>query len=447
MIQHPELKAGDHCPSCSQAKLTGKVYPIHPGVVIRLEGQPLVTGIRYELEKFRCHLCGERYTAPAPEVLFNSEKYDPTARSAVAMGRYYLGLPFKRIEMWQAAQGIPLADATQWDQIVKLYKIVNPVHYILECLAAEGDVFQYDDTGNTILSESSKLINSKQEKIAKQNGNEKNEKKKGRNAHTTAIISTVNSHNIYLFYTSEYCASKNIGDLLLNRETDALFFTMTDASQNNMPRKVKEALLVRWIMCFCLVHGRRKFYELYDFFPQEVDFVLDQIAKVYEHEAYCKKYQLTPEEQLIYHQEHSAPVMQALWTWFNNQLFYRTVEANSGLGRAIRYMIRHWHKLTRFLHVAGSPIDNSWCERTIKIAIRHRRNSLFFKTPKGAHVGDCLMSLIHTAIQAKINPFEYLTTLQHYKKQVAEDPQLWLPWNYQETLQQYSPTQQSTIAA
>ena len=106
-------------------------------------------------------------------------------------------------------------------------------------------------------------------------------------------------------------------------------------------------------------------------------------------------------------------------------------------------MLRHWRQLTTFLRVAGAPLDSSWAERAIKIAIRHRRNSLFYKTPTGAKVGDCLMSLIYTAKQNNVNPYDYLNKLQQYANLVQENPEQWLPWNYLHTLK----TLTITIAA
>lgn len=89
---------------------------------------------------------------------------------------------------------------------------------------------------------------------------------------------------------------------------------------------------------------------------------------------------------------------------------------------------------TTFLRVAGAPLDSSWAERAIKVAIRHRRNSLFYKTPKGALVGDGLMSIIYTAQQNGVNPFDYLNELQRHADQVAANPAQWLPWNYRQNL-------------
>ena len=69
-------------------------------------------------------------------------------------------------------------------------------------------------------------------------------------------------------------------------------------------------------------------------------------------------------------------------------------------------------------------------ERALKLAIRHRRNSLFYKTENGAHVGDVYMSLISTCYLAQVAPFDYLTELQRHARQVKENPANWMPWNY-----------------
>ena len=55
-----------------------------------------------------------------------------------------------------------------------------------------------------------------------------------------------------------------------------------------------------------------------------------------------------------------------------------------------------WDRLTLFLRQAGAPLDNNICERALKKTIRHRKNSLFYKTENGAGAGDLFMSLIHT---------------------------------------------------
>lgn len=411
-IPHNSLKPGDFCPHCAEASTNGKLHALLPKEIVILQGSPMITGTRYECEKLRCSLCGDQFVAEMPKEIEKQPKYDESCRSVIAISRYYAGMPFKRLENLQKLQGVPLADATQWDQIMKLYPIVLPIYHVLETRAAQGRLIYYDDTGNHILEVQ---------------GDKKS-------VHTTAFLSSLGTHLIYLFYTSQRHAGQNMELLISKRTTDEPLMTMTDASSQNIPKKISEDLVMRWVLCFCLVHGRRKFYEVFDYFTQECEFVLDIISQVYKHEAYCKKYSLNPRQRLDYHKEHSAPLMEALRVWLNNQLLYHLVEDNGGMGQATRYLLRHWDALTKFLSVEGAPIDNSLCEQAIKVAIRHRRNSLFYKTFKGAEVGDCLMSVIHTAAKNKINIFNYLNTLQRYQKFVRAGPENWLPWNYQDTL-------------
>ena len=412
-IPHQELHAGAACPGCREASMTGKLCQEEPSVIVQLTGSPLITGTRYEAERLRCSLCKAYYVAKLPAEVANRGKYDERCRTNVAIARYYAGQPFYRTQQLQALQGIPLADATQWDLVWQLYQLVSPVYGVLERLAANAPLIHYDDTGNRILE----AYRSKDKKV-----------------HTTAFISQLDEHAIYLFYTRLHHAGENAQLLLTERTTDEPLMTMTDASSQNMPNEMSENLIARWIVCFCLVHGRRKFYELHRFFGPECQCVLDIISEVYRHEGHCKKHSLTALERLRYHQTHSAPLMQSLRVWLNNQLLHRQVEPHSAMGQAISYMLRHWHALTRFLQVAGAPIDNSLCEQAIKVAIRHRRNSLFYKTYQGARVGDGMMSLIHTAAKNKVNIFDYLNTLQRYADAVKTQPAQWLPWNYQSTL-------------
>ena len=64
------------------------------------------------------------------------------------------------------------------------------------------------------------------------------------------------------------------------------------------------------------------------------------------------------------------------------------------------------------------------------MAIMHRKNSLSYKTERGAQVGDLFMSLIHTCRLNAINPFEYLVALARHPTEVARNPDQWLPWTY-----------------
>ena len=130
--------------------------------------------------------------------------------------------------------------------------------------------------------------------------------------------------------------------------------------------------------------------------------------------------------------------MTTLQEWMQTQIDDCLVEPNSGLGKAIQYMLRHWTELTLFLREAGAPVDNNVVERMLKKAILHRKNSLFYKTMNGAVVGDLFMSLIHTCELNGANPFDYLTELQRHTDELRANPSEWMPWNYRQTLERLS---------
>ena len=122
--------------------------------------------------------------------------------------------------------------------------------------------------------------------------------------------------------------------------------------------------------------------------------------------------------------------MDELHQWMKEQFEQKKVEPNSNLGQAMNYMLKRWETLTRFLSVPGAPLDNNAVERALKMAILHRRNSLAYKTLRGARIGDIFMSLIHTAELNRVNPFHYLMALQEHADSVKKNPTQWLPWNY-----------------
>jgi hypothetical protein len=130
--------------------------------------------------------------------------------------------------------------------------------------------------------------------------------------------------------------------------------------------------------------------------------------------------------------------MEELHAWLFRQFEERLVEPNSALGGAIAYLLKYWEKLTLFLRVPGAPLDNNICERALKKAILHRKNALFYKTCRGAHVGDIFMSLIHTCELCGANAFDYLTELERHADLSASNPREWMPWNYRETLDRIS---------
>ena len=415
-IAHPTLHRGDRCPGCP----TGKIYPLtEPATLVRITGMAPLGATVYACARWRCNLCGEVFTAPAPEGV-GPAKYDATATSMVGLLKYGCGLPFHRIEVLQRAMRIPLPAATQWELVREALPQLVPAWDELLRQAAQGEVVYNDDTTMKVLA-----LTAEQRRAAA--ADEETDARTG--VFTSGIVVTGDGHHIVLFFTGRQHAGENLADVLAHRAADrAPPIQMCDALAANTAGDFDT------ILAACLAHARRRFVDVVEHFPAEVRHVLEVLREIYRTDAQARERALSPEERLRLHQTTSGPLLADLEAWMRQQFDDHLVEPNSGLGVAITFMLKHWAKLTLFLRVPGAPLDNNICERALKKVILHRKNALFYKTLTGARVGDVFMSLIHTAELNGIAPFEYLVALQRHHEEVARDPRAWLPWTYEATL-------------
>ena len=74
--------------------------------------------------------------------------------------------------------------------------------------------------------------------------------------------------------------------------------------------------------------------------------MLEALRDVYHHDAQAREQAMSPEQRLRFHQEQSGPLMEGLHEWMEAQLAEHKTEPNSGLGKAISYLLNHWTKRT-----------------------------------------------------------------------------------------------------
>jgi transposase len=409
-VPHPELHAGDACPGCEK----GKVYPQkEPRVLVRMVGQAPLAATVYELDRLRCNLCGEVFTAHEPEGI-GPEKYDETTAAMIALLKYGSGMPFYRLEKLEQLLGIPLSASTQWEIVEEAAEVIQAARDELIRQAAQGEVLHNDDTSMRVLH------------LAREPSDERT------GVFTSGIVSTQQGQRIALYFTGRQHAGENLRDVLQHRVAElARPIQMCDALSRNAPKLSDGAEI---LLANCLAHGRRQFVEVAANFPEPCRYVLETLGSVYKYDAQARAAQLSPQERLVFHQHHSQPVMKTLHEWLEAQFAQHLVEPNSGLGKAITYFLRHWKGLTTFLREAGAPVDNNLCERALKRAVLHRKNALFYRTLHGSEVGDLFMSLIHSCELAGVNAFDYLSQLQRHTAELVANPTAWMPWNYQEHL-------------
>lgn len=417
---HLELEPGDRCPQCDQ----GKVYDSPPKSLVKVVGQAPLGATVYRVQRLRCRLCDAVFTAPLPAAVASLPKYDASCASMIAMLRYGHGMPHFRLEGLQASLYIPLPDATQWDIVAKAAPSPRAVFEELIRQAAQAPLLHSDDTPMKVLS----LM--KERARAEAGGL----KPVAKAINTSGIVAVLQDNEneprkVVLFFTGHAHAGKNMERVLTHRaEQLQPAMQMCDALAANGAGEFTT------IVANCLAHGRRQVVDVAEQFPEAARHVVQALAEIYKHDAQCRQQAWSAEQRLSFHQQHSGPIMDDLHTWITEQMGGKKVEPNSGLGKALNYLIKHWSELTLFLHKVGAPLDNNLCERVLKRAIIHRKSSLFYKTLRGAEVGDIYMSLIHTCRLCDVNPFDYLNALQHHAKDVITQPARWLPWNFRERL-------------
>ncbi len=339
-VPHESFQAGDPCPECRQ----GTLYEKPPGVVVRIAGQPPLQAKIYQLQKLRCHLCGQVFTATAPAEA-GSQKYDATAGSMIGLLKYGSGLPFNRLQGLQGNLEIPLPASTQWDVVQAVAGEIAPAFEELIRQAAQGDVLHNDDTTVKILELMGKRA--RQEALAGHapgDQEQKNGADQRRGLFTSGVVATCEGHRVALFFSGRRHAGENLAKVLkLRAEGLAQPIQMCDALSRNLPGELQT------ILAHCLAHARRQFVDVYDRFPEECRYLLEALAVVYRNDALVRQRELTPEGRLCFHQQASQPTMQRLHDWLTRQLNEKLTEPNSALGGAIRYMLKHWDKLTLFL--------------------------------------------------------------------------------------------------
>jgi transposase len=404
------MHIGDPCPlDCG-----GTLREYEPGILVRIRGQNFADVSKYVVEKLRCNLCQTLVVAEIPAEV-GTEKYDASFVAMLMLMKYYIAIPFYRQENFQRMLDFPLPDSTQWHLIEGGAGYLYPIFNKYKEYAANGNIMQNDDTKNRILEVIKQI---KEGTAGDRTG-----------MYTTGIIALYEGHQIALFMNGRQHSGENVSDILELRspEKDPII-QMCDALSANVPKEFET------ILCNCLSHGFRKFEELKDFYGDKCFTIMSMLSNVFEHDT--STCDMSDEKRLAYHQEHSQPIMDELEKYMAKLMNEKQVEPNSELAAAIRYMQRHWLKLTRFLTVAGAPIDNNIVERALKIAIRNRKAAMFYRTEYSTIIGGMITSIIYTCHLAGKNPHHYLVALQTHHAKVLRYPEQWMPWNYQTTLAQ-----------
>jgi hypothetical protein len=192
------------------------------------------------------------------------------------------------------------------------------------------------------------------------------------------------------------------------------------------------------ILIGCWAHARRKFHEASVVVkPQDrksgkpiaADIGLQLCDDLFDLEREFKN--MTPEERHATRADRSAVKIAEIKTWLDKMVL--EVLPKSPTGMAIAYCLNQWPKLTAFLLDGRLEIDNNRAERSVKPFVIGRKNWLFANTPAGATASATLYSIIETAKENGLIPYEYvkylLERLPNIDTTQAQERNALLPWS------------------
>lgn len=339
---------------------------------------------RHRRKKYRCRCNACVVTAPGPPQLQPGARYSPEFAVEVAVAKYADHLPLERQVRMMQREGLSIDSQTLFDQLHVLARHLQPTYEALGQHILTSSLVHADETHW-------KLLNGRESKrwwvwaIAAEDA---------------------------IFYRILDSRSQASARTLLEGYTGTVMadgYGAYDALR-------KSGIEFRLVHCWA--HVRRKWRECEAGFPDESGQMLEKIAALYAIEKGVPRAgpDATAEERaerlgLIakLREERSRPIVEEIRSWIAAQ----PALPESGMGRAITYMLGLWDGLVAFLDDPRVPLDNNLIERGLRGVVLGRKNHLGSKSRRGTEVAAILYSLIESAKLAGVEPKSYVLRALH----------------------------------
>jgi hypothetical protein len=425
---------GALCENCGPGRGAGRTSRYREKVIVRIVGQPLFGAEVHHYEQVRCRICGQIIRATGPDDVLEGVgtsyiTYDWSACAMLIVMHYFAGGPFKRLESLHNGWGVPMPDSNQWSMVDACSDLLAPLYKALENHGIQNAInLRIDDTGSMVISIRRQI----QAEIAalESLGESTKDVRTGINA--TGVYLETQDAVIILFYTGRHHAGEMLDRLLKHRESSKpKLVKVTDGASKNFAHEQEDKL----IEATCNVHAFLKFRSIKDKYPTEYALAGEVYKQVFDNDDEAKSRGLTPTERMLYHREHSKPLMEKLKAMCEDKIKSKLVEPRSLLWEPLTFIINQWTRLTKFYEEPGVPLDTNLIEQALIIPVRYLAGSFNYKNQTGAEVGDCHMSLVATARANDVEPVAYLTDCLRNHEDLAQRPEYYVPWVYRERIQ------------
>lgn len=339
-------------------------------------------------KKYRCRCNANVVTAPGPSKLIPGGRYSTEFAVSVAVDKYADHLPLERQVVRMARQGLQVTSATLSDQIVALAEALAPSYEAGRQELLDGPLVHIDETGWLLAPNGRRL-------------GRKRHRKKQFTATVWGLCSERLAH--YALLDSK---STEAGKSLLASYSGIV---VADGYQvyETLSKPDPDGERSGYTLVNCWAHVLRKFRKLEGHEPRSHP-VLAWIRELYEIERQIKGPfpgdEKTCAQRHALRQEHSAPILEKIKAW----AFQQGGLHRGDFGKALKYMLKRWENLTRFLDDGRIPLDNNRVERALRKPVLGRKNHFCSRSERGARTTAILYSLVETARLNGLDPSAYL---------------------------------------
>ena len=345
---------------------------IESGVIERIDHvKEHLVRVQYHLQKIVTPDGQAIVTAAAPPTVIEGGHYGPGIYADVIVNKCADSLPFYRIEKRLARNGCPISRSTLCEQFRRGADILTPVYAALMQTARTTEILNADETTIPV----------------QQEGGCKN------GWIWTIVTKTIIAYHFSVSRSGEV-AKKLLGG------TEGLLQVDGYSAYNAV---CAEAGRIR---VGCWSHARRMFFNALKNFPISKH-ILDWIVELYIIEDRAKERGiLGTDEHLKLRQENSAPILEKLRAWLDEQQPLHPPK--SQLGKAIGYAVKQWDSLIVFCADPRIGLDNNVSERALRIIALGRKNWLFVGEDGGGESMAVLQTIVATCLLNGVNPYDYL---------------------------------------
>jgi transposase len=343
-------------------------------------------------EKLVCS-CGQHIvTAPVPDKVFDRTQYGPGFMAHLVVCKCCDSLPFYRLEKQFKRLGVPIARSTMTELFHRVGELLAPLAQRILALIAASDVVFADETPEPV-----------------QDGSK-------------AYIWTFVADRLIGYRFSPNRSGETPMQILGGTEGTLVVDMFTGYNRVTQPGgRVRAG---------CMAHARRKFFEALENEPQ-AQFALDIIRDIYviEHDVREAGLHRSAEHARL-RWEQTLPLMDKLYVWLAEQQHVHRPKSKMGI--AIRYAMRNWQALTRYIPNVHIPPDNNRAENALRVVALGRKNFLFVGHKQAGQNLAALYTVVATCQANDVDPLAYLTDiLTRLDSTPAERIDELLPLNWQ----------------